>query len=88
MKRLLTRIVAALSMCVSLGALGQQAPPVAPTPPKDSALPVRPMSKREMMKNCMAREAAKNDGSSRAQLKKSCRREVKQNMVVEDMMKK
>ena len=49
--------------------------------------PVKPMTKHQMMKECMAREASNNDGSTKAQKKKVCKAEINNNMNTQDMLK-
>jgi len=96
MNRYLIAIMAAGVMCAGVGAFAEEAPSGMQTPPASSsetpsnasAVPVKPMSKHQMMKQCMVRAAAKSDGSTKAQMKKSCKAEVNGNMSVQDSMKK
>ena len=58
----------------------QQSPPQQPQSDSgmgNSSANGQPMSKRQMMKECMDRQAAKNDGSTHSQMKKACKEEMK-----------
>jgi hypothetical protein len=43
-------------------------------------------SKHQMMKDCMTRQAAKNDGSTKMQIKKACKDEMKSGVATDSSM--
>jgi len=84
-KRFISLLIAG-SLAVGLGAAAQDTP-VPSAASSDNSGKVKPMSRHQMMKECMARESAKNDGSTKAQMRKTCKVEVKSNAGAQDMMK-
>ena len=103
MKKVLLSLLAPGSLSLGLIAGAQETPPSSQTPPTDSSasMPapssdssndnsarVKPMSRHQMMKDCMARESAKSDGSTKTQMRKTCKAEVNSSSSAQDMMKK
>ena len=71
MKNVITGLAACGVLFVGMAASAQQTATGTPT-----------ATKRQMMKECMDRQVAKNDASTKSQMKKFCKAEIKTSMPV------
>jgi hypothetical protein len=69
MKKLITGLAACGILSMGAVANAQQTTGGTPT-----------ATKHQMMKECMDRQVAKNDGSTKSQMKKTCKAEIKSGM--------
>lgn len=66
MKQIITGLAACGILSIGAAAVAQQTTTGTPT-----------ASKHQMMKECMERQVAKNDGSTKSQMKKFCKADIK-----------
>ena len=69
MKKLMTGLAVCGIFSIGVAATAQQTTGGTPT-----------ATKHQMMKECMDRQVAKNDGSTKSQMKKACKAEIKSGM--------
>ena len=70
MKKLIIGLAACGIISIGVGATAQQTTGGTPT-----------ATKHQMMKECMDRQVAKNDGSTKSQMKKVCKADVKSGII-------
>jgi len=79
MKHMITGLVLSFGLLTGVASLAQDNN-MAPAPDNSAAAPASPpksSGKHQMMKECMSRQMAKNDGSTKKQMRAACKAEMK-----------